>query len=522
MKHGKLAQMISLALALMFTGSTLSYSQTPMGHPYPQPMPMLPAPPTLLPDGITFHVDTSTSPLPVGQNELQYVESNVFDSGGNEVPNTLPSRPGVPFNLHDGPVVTSNISKTSPKDDLNQTLTDIQKAARKGLVDQQKIQFGLDILEGNAIANRVYSGFALLHYTGPEKIKVVDPVTRNVNIHQIWYDNHIESDTALLDVSTVKDVPYTITYTLDVLNGGADDFSPFVMYFDLPNPMIQGMLPPLVAMDATFYPMNDGKRFVIKLKQAPGKYYNLTYTWGWRIHPPRVQVTENSNKTAGLNPDGTPRTLAQWEIATFGSAPRSSEASKLAAIAQIGELAPAKRMWQALRNARTAPANQVVALMTDALISFNDWSDRTHLPRGVQADANADVTLFFVNNTIYGNARTFTNWNGRGSLFKATVLNGDHFVHGYMNVDFGGSRGWENQFQDAGGPGSSHTFGRNYWWINAGGPAPFGPINIPPAATDGTPTLRKVEIVLNHDGPERIKLYQFDPLHHDVAVYSLH
>ncbi len=121
-----------------------------------------------------------------------------------------------------------------------------------------------------------------------------------------------------------------------------------------------------------------------------------------------------------------------------------------------------------------------------------------------------------------GNARTFTNWNGRDSLFKATVLNGDHFVHGYMNVDFGGSRGWENQFQDAGGAGTSHTFGRNYWWINAGGPAPFGPINIPPAATDGTPTLRKAEIVLNHDGPERIKLYQFDPLHHDVAVFSLH
>jgi hypothetical protein len=230
--------MLSLALALIFTSSTLSLGQTPMGHPYPQPMPMLPAPPVLLPDGITFRVDTSTSPLPVGQNQLPYVESNVFDSGGNEVVNTLPSRPGAPFNLHDGPVVISNIDKTSPKDDLNQVLTDVRQAADKGFVDQQKIQFGLDILEGNPIANRAYSGFALLHYTGPEKIKTVDPTTRNVNIHQIWYDNHIESDTALLNVSTVKDVPYTITYTLDVLNGGADDFSPFVMYFDLPNPMI--------------------------------------------------------------------------------------------------------------------------------------------------------------------------------------------------------------------------------------------------------------------------------------------
>lgn len=33
----------------------------------------------------------------------------------------------------------------------------------------------------------------------------------------------------------------------------------------------------------------------------------------------------------------------------------------------------------------------------------------------------------------------------------------------------------------------------------------------------GDPALR-----LNHDGPDWIKLYQFDPMHHDVAVYSLH
>jgi len=70
------------------------------------------------------------------------------------VVNTLPSRPGIPFNLHDGPVVTSNVDKTSPKDDLNQALTNIRNAASNGFVDQQKIQFGLDILEGNPIPNR--------------------------------------------------------------------------------------------------------------------------------------------------------------------------------------------------------------------------------------------------------------------------------------------------------------------------------------------------------------------------------
>jgi len=41
----------------------------------------------------------------------------------------------------------------------------------------------------------------------------------------IWYDQHIESDTALLDVSQVVDVPWEITYTIDVLHKGADDFA---------------------------------------------------------------------------------------------------------------------------------------------------------------------------------------------------------------------------------------------------------------------------------------------------------
>lgn len=205
----------------------------------------------------------------------------------------------------------------------------------------------------------------------------------------------------------------------------------------------------------------------------------------------------------------------------FGDNPRASEAAKLAAIQKIGELSPAKRMWQALRDARNGTTQDVIALMSDALISFRGWSDRTHLPRGVQADPEADVTLFYVNNTLYGNATKFQNWTGRGAVFKATLLNGDHFDHGYVNVDFGGSRGWENQFQFSGGPGASHTFGRAHWWMNTA--MPLNSVTVAPASADGMTFGRhKVQITLNYDRPQRLTLYQFDPLHHDVAVYSLH
>ena len=481
------------------------------GHPHPQPRPQ-PSTQVVSADGVTTVVTTPQGFLPVGQHKLQYVDSNIFDGTGAEMVNTLPSRPGSPFHLIDGQVTETSIGKASPRGDLQGALKNVLDAARSGGVDQANIKVGLDILEGSIALDRPYAGFPVLHYTGPEKVKRVQPIFDaagrktggDVAIHQIRSDNHIESDTALLDPSAVQDVAWTVTYTIDVLDGGADDFAPFVMYFD----STFGL--PHVAMDATFSPaMSDGHRYVVKLKHAPARYYNLTYSWGWHIHPPRVQVTENALKRVGG------RTLVDWETSTFGAAPRSSEQAKVAAIAQIGDLSPEKRMWKALRDARTAAPGVVAQLLEDALKSFDDWSDRTKLPRGVHADPNADVTLFYVNNTIYGDAHHF-DWNARGAVFRATLLNGDHFPHGYMNVDFGGARGWENQFESAGGPGASHTFGRVHWWVNA------GPIAVPPVAPDGTPGVHKVELHLNFDRPERLALYQFDPMHHDVAVFSIH
>lgn len=489
-------------------------------HPGPEPRPG-PSQQVVSGDGGTTFVFTPFGLRPPVDNRLEPVDSNAFDGNGVEIPNTLPSRPGAPFNLHRGPVTITDIPRTSPREDLRRIFSAIKSAAGEGWVDDAAIVLGLDILEGNPVADRAYSGFPLLHYTGPLKLKRVvaerDASGRviggNVVVHQVWYDSHIESDTALIDPSEVQDVPWTVTYVVDVLDGGSDDFAPFAMLFDAPpEPGVFG--PPHVAMDTSFFPMQEGKRHVVTIAQAPGAYWKITYTWGWRRHPPRVQAAENALQSA----DGL--SLLAWETLTFGVDPRANEAKKLAAIAQIGDLAPAKRMWNALRAARNASPEGAAALAMEAQAALDDWSDRTRLPRGVQADPSADATLFYVNNTIYGNTRSFNGWDGRGAVFRAALLNGDHFVHGYVAVDFGGSRGWENQFVDAGGAGASHTFGRVHWWPVAGGP--FGGIIIPPVSAEGEPGRHRVEIELNYDAPERLTLYQFDPMHHDVAVYSLH
>jgi hypothetical protein len=553
-RNAKVVSLAALATALLLAMPVLGQ------HPGPQPRP---GPSFQQTVGDTTYVTTPEGQFPAqnpftqppGSNFLLTDYRNAFDGTGAEMPNTLPSHPDNPWNLHvpfpDGsPVLTTPIDPTSPSQLLHEYLTRIRGESQNNCGGGKmparggppgygsKIDRAIDVLEGNPMPAYVWSGFPLLHYTGPLKVQQVTPlyengvkVGGNVDVHQVWYDGHIESDTALLDPSTVPDVPWTITYTVDCLHRCHDDFAPFVMYFDAPPP---GAMfgPPHVAMDQTFFPMADGTRNVFKLKMAPGKYYNLTYTWGWRVHPPRVQVSENSNKMMGdpLDPSVLPKTLLQWEIDTFGPNPRASDAAKLAAIGMIGDLAPAKRMWNLLRQARTANCKQVAGLMDQALVAYDDWFDRTELPTGAKQleDPNADITLLYVNNTIYGKIRgggwdTWFDWQIRPQVFKVTLFNGDHFVHGYMNVDFGGSRGWENQFVptvDQGATGCKFSFGRTHWWINAGGP--WGGIGVAPVDNHGNPGMHKVELTLNFEPSRRLRLYQFDPLHHDVAVFSIH
>src|SRR5216684_3932150 len=470
---------------------------------------------------------------PPGTNMLPTIWTNAYDTSGNEMPNTLPSTPDIPYNLHDGEPQVSKINISSPQDDLkaffNAILYQAQKLKSEGITQsdaanaarhlQDAIQLGLDVLEGNpcpldapeghACHTRTYWGLPLLHWKAGEQVKKVevdkvDPNKRNVDIHQVWYDTHIESDTAYLDVSGVKDVPWTITYKVDVLRRGHDDFSPFVMYFDDPALSPSKMPMPNVAMDQTFFNMDDGTRTIFKIKMAPGKYYNLTYTWGWRAHPPRVQATENGCKTIPFTPPpnplppnydctAAPNSLVSWERKVFF---HDGKPDKAYAIGKISKYAPAKRMWIALNDAKEALDRKDYSKIINvfrterdekgqpgiAWQAWEDWRDRTRLPRGlpknltdaIYADKESNLSLVYMNNTIYahftdGGRMDYPQWTVRPGHLNVALYNLDYFDHGYQNVDFGGARGWDNQFQSSvksGGSGCWFTFGRVYWNVN--------------------------------------------------------
>ncbi|HVT18855.1 MAG TPA: SCO family protein [Thermoanaerobaculia bacterium] len=536
-------------------GAGTAPATSPYHHPHPQGMPPRS---TVTTSGDTTTVSSGASLFaqskpfldPPGTNFLPTIYTDLYDAAGNLVPNTLPSTPTVPYNLLDGDPLVSPISPISPRDDL----AGVWDAVDKYLTGQQdpeapvskpvvleEIQRGIDILEGNPIAGRAYSGFPVLHYDGPDKVKQVRPihdekgavVGGEVHVHQVWYDIHVESDTAFLDVSQVPKVPWTIVYTVDVLSRGEDDFSPFAMYSD---PSTGTPAKAWAAMDQTFFPMRDGTRNVFRVKMAPGEYYHLVYNWGWRMHAPRAQVMEDAaTKVNGVS-------LPQWEINVFGPSPRSSEEAKRKAIAQIGDLAPEKRMWNVLYQARDAARGDDLGklgkLLLEGRSAFFDWIDRTKLPTGVEVDHSSDLTLFYANNTIYaewrdGNLRIFPRWQTRGTKVKVTLLNGDYFEHGYAVVDFGGARGWENQFKSSvkvGGSGCWFTFGRVYWYpvlapMPAMGTMPAAPLITVPAADPRDPTKfgqHKVEVTFNFDPARRLRFYQFDPVHHDEAIFSVH
>jgi hypothetical protein len=484
--------------------------------------------------------------LPPGTNLLPNAYVDMLDGTGASMPNTLPSTPNIPYNLHDGhPVVTPLNNAISPTDDLHSVVFGLEQGvADKDHTEVLKwINLGRDILEGNHIKNRHYNGFPVLHYQGGTKVKTVDPKTKKVKVHQIWYDEHIESDTAFLNLSQLDDEDtWTIEYTVDVLNRGEDDFSPFVMYFDAPSLKTKdGQRLPHIGMDQTFFPMQQGTRTVFNIKMTRAKYLNLIYTWGWRMHPPRIQAMENSEKMFPPLGDGVDtkgnrvvqKSLLAWEQSVFTSNPNANSQTRVNAISMIGDLSPAKRMWTAFRSARLDGSDWVKLAVhaKSAKDAYFDWRTRSRLPEGVEPDPESNITLLYVNNTIYGEfvddekplqfaEVRWPEWKKRNDHeLKVTLHNGDYYQRAYDNVDFGGARGWENQFKSStkvGGSGCWFTFGRAHWMQN------MSAIILAPSPGGVETEKHQVSITYNYEPSTRLRFYQFDPMHHDVGIYSIH
>jgi len=255
--------------------------------------------------------------------------------------------------------------------------------------------------------------------------------------------------------------------------------------------------------------------------------------------------------------------MVDWERRVFFN---QGKPDKAFALAKLSRYSPDMRMWTALNdstaalNASPRQYQRIADLFRNTRDNtgrpgvfrqaWNDWRDRTRLPVGlpkdvldeIYGDKETDLSLVYLNNTIYahftdGGRMDFPKWTTRGTWLKVALYNGDYFDHGYQNVDFGGARGWENQFKSTvklGGSGCWFTFGRVHWWMNIPsaealmGNSIKGTVTVP-AATKATTAngvdhfgRHKVHILYNYEPSRRLRFYQFDPVHHDVAVFSVH
>lgn len=117
-------------------------------------------------------------------------------------------------------IADMGMDASSPTDDLQSVIDEIIATGSKA-----RVQEGLDILLGTnfsgALSNKVYKGYELLNYRGRKDNHTYDPVTKNITIEQLWWDNEIRSDSNMLEVPAYGD--YTITWKLRGLGDIGED-----------------------------------------------------------------------------------------------------------------------------------------------------------------------------------------------------------------------------------------------------------------------------------------------------------
>src|SRR3954453_1868146 len=330
-------------------------------------------------------------------------------------------------------------SPGDPETDLASALDSMGAAAAAN--DRAKASaarnLAIDILEGNPIGDKAYSGMPLLNWNSPAKVKSV-PANGNVVVREVRWDEHALSDTWQLSFDNPNQ-PYTITFRITELGttfGSALTPAPLLSQngnvIGGESQVLTPLAPPQLAMGTTtsnrFTP-NGGNEFTRLAVQ------DVT------VAMPPAGVTD-----LVLEPDLKPGSETLFTLqrasaehlntarADFGfSSDTPSAAEKVAAINKLADVSPEKELWSDLRDLRPdAPG----FLNAAGLVAGGDRSlvgamrTRSSPAAGVARDPSADVNLDFVNNESYlfrGNGPLPT--PGNGNNLRVATTNADGFTH---------------------------------------------------------------------------------------------
>src|SRR3954447_7927524 len=237
-----------------------------------------------------------------------------------------------------------------PESDLGDALDAMAAAAASGdrTAAANARTLAINILEGNPIAKKAYSGMPLLNWNGPAKIKNV-PAGGNVVVREVRFGETALSDTWLLSFDDPSQ-PYTITFRVTELGtqfGGALTPAPLL---EQGSNAVGGESQALVPLVPPMLPTGTAtsNRF-----ETGGQEFTRAATQDITVAMPPAGMND-----AVLEPNLQPgaETLMTLERTTqarldsarndFGFSTTSpSQADKLRAISRIGDGAPEKELW---------------------------------------------------------------------------------------------------------------------------------------------------------------------------------
>jgi len=414
------------------------------------------------------------------------VEPVLTDSEGVSVhiPHTDQADDSGNLNNIVGSVVTQDIEDTvsllghqilrdkGPNDDMKKALKRLSKAARKDdtfemVATAQDLR---NILMGTT-EGRIYDGFAMLnfnrgayvgdHLAGEYKMKVLcdtgeseigilgDPVKIwELDVNLLYYDGQIDSDTFLMRVPLEVGEFDTVRINYTIRSTEREEFSPTVVMLDRRTPGSVAF--PHKGFDSVWVPFGKDEQVKLTVAYPPVRMMRGVYTWGWRVHPPRIQflqpVYEIQNAHTGsieLDPQG------------HSFAVRNASVS----LDDIGDAAPEKKMYIVANAVLTGSDcdtihNWMNLSEEGPAGTWREWanlaSDERQIPQeawDILASEGIDQGDFgpyqmisvYMNNELYGEGpegSSIEGWN-QGDQLQVKLINLDNHTHYFRNVDFG-------------------------------------------------------------------------------------
>lgn len=411
------------------------------------------------------------------------------------VPNTDQTVNGIDLALAEGTLLETATSTTSmlgfpitqvssPNEDMRLALLAMASAAAADNAPGMRQQAReLERILLGKTRGRIYDGFSMLNFNrwghpgigashfppgavaGEYKMKVAaetgetfispyDGEERkvwDVDINMLYYDGQIDSDTFLVRFPFGHHGDDTLHINYRVYSLVSEDFSPTSVVLDRrESPSTTNF--PFKGLDAVWIPFGAGQVLNVTVKNPPLRQVRGVYTWGWRVHPPRIQFMQPIYEIQNQN------TMAiELDPQSESFAYRNREELTLDAIA---DAAPEKKMWDVVQEVFSGASTDLIeSWLADPNVgplgTWIEWADlatvqtqlpteawdillsEDGLPRGDHGDYN--MISVYMNNEMYGEGpflNEVEDWT-QTATFDVKLINLDNHTHYFRNVDFG-------------------------------------------------------------------------------------